>query len=86
MHKTLQLKILSSPTQLLHPVLEAGTILYEVGNRAATQGLIEHLQQDFIKEGEEQIFHLQGYELRLYGVTPPLPGPRYSLLRHSEDC
>ena len=62
--KTLQLKILSSPTQLLHPVLEAGTILYEVSNRAATQGFIEHLQQDFIKEGEEQIFHLQGYELR----------------------
>ena len=62
--KTLQLKIFSSPAQLLHPVLEAGTILYEVGNRAATQGFIEHLQQDFIKEGEEQIFHLQGYELR----------------------
>ena len=62
MYKALQLKIMSSPAQLLRPVLEAGTILNEVSNRAATQGIIDHLQQDFIKEGEEKIFHLQEYK------------------------
>ena len=60
----LKCKIMSSHPRIPHPVLEAGTIFYQVGYATATEGIIEHFQEDFIKQGEEEAFQLeQNYNL-----------------------
>ena len=78
---------MSSHPRIPHPVLEAGTIFYQVGNIAATEGIIEHFQEDFIKKGEEEAFQLeQNYNLLNFKYKYLQPGPKYRHPLHSEDC
>ena len=39
------------------PLLETAAVLHEVGNVASGQGVVEHLQEDVVEEGEEVALH-----------------------------
>merc|ERR1719234_775198 len=39
------------------PLLETAAVLHEVGNVAPGQGVVEHLQEDVVEEGEEVALH-----------------------------
>jgi len=39
------------------PLLETAAVLHEVGNVAPGEGVVEHLQEDLVQEGEEVALH-----------------------------
>ena len=39
------------------PLLETAAVLHEVGNVAPGEGVVQHLQEDVVQEGEEVALH-----------------------------